>query len=75
MSEKFEASLQLGAALLKVIGIKETEISRVTHLFRDQDYALARESQGLREAEVGKNRMPWIAMKAPVVSLMKKKKL
>lgn len=42
VSEMFEASLQLGGALLKSVGVAEHEISRLTELFRDSDYALAR---------------------------------
>jgi CPA2 family monovalent cation:H+ antiporter-2 len=42
ISEMFEASLQLGGALLNSMGIAQQEISRIIQLFRDSDYALAR---------------------------------
>lgn len=42
VSEMFEASLQLGNALLKSLGIAEHEILRITEVFRDRDYTLAR---------------------------------
>ena len=41
VSEMFEASLQLGSALLKSIGVADQEIARVVGIFRDRDYALA----------------------------------
>jgi CPA2 family monovalent cation:H+ antiporter-2 len=42
ISEMFETSLQLGGALLKSLGINDQEIVRITEIFRDRDYALAR---------------------------------
>ncbi len=50
VSEMFEASIQLGAALLRVMGVADTEIGRITQVFRDRDYALAREHIEMREA-------------------------
>src|SRR5262249_31634868 len=50
VSEMFETSLQLGAALLKSVGTPDTEITRIVQLFRDRDYALAR---GTLEAQDG----------------------
>jgi monovalent cation:H+ antiporter-2, CPA2 family len=42
VSERFEASLQLGGALLESLGVDEHEIHRIIQLFRSRDYALAR---------------------------------
>jgi CPA2 family monovalent cation:H+ antiporter-2 len=42
ISEMFEASLQLGGALLKSVGVTDQEIVRIVQIFRDSDYALAR---------------------------------
>ncbi len=42
VSEMFETSLQLGGALLRALGVVEHEIVRITEIFRDRDYALAR---------------------------------
>lgn len=42
VSEMFEASLQLGGSLLKSLGIGDREIARITEIFRDRDYAMAR---------------------------------
>jgi len=42
ISEMFEASLQLGGALLKSMGVTDQEITRIVQIFRDRDYALAR---------------------------------
>lgn len=55
VSEMFEASLQLGGALLKSLGIGEHEILRITEIFRDSDYALAR---GTLEVRPGDYRTP-----------------
>jgi CPA2 family monovalent cation:H+ antiporter-2 len=41
VSEMVEASLQLGGALLRSIGITDQEITRIMQIFRDRDYALA----------------------------------
>jgi CPA2 family monovalent cation:H+ antiporter-2 len=54
VSELFEASIQLGAALLRVLGIADTEITRITQVFRDRDYALARGNADMRIAETRK---------------------
>lgn len=51
VSEMFEASLQLGGALLKCIGIAEHEILRITQMFRDSDYALARGTMDVRPGD------------------------
>lgn len=42
ISEMYEASLQLGAAVLQRMDITEHEISRITSLYRERDYALTR---------------------------------
>lgn len=42
IAEKFEASLQLGGAVLKRLDIPEHEINRIIDLFRERDYALTR---------------------------------
>ena len=45
VAEMFEVSLQLGGALLKSAGVKESEISRIIDVFRAKDYAMTRESE------------------------------
>jgi CPA2 family monovalent cation:H+ antiporter-2 len=45
IAEKFEASLQLGGAVMKQMDIPEQEIHRIIELFRERDYALARISE------------------------------
>lgn len=45
VAEMFEVSLQLGAALLKSIGINEFEINRIVEVFRAEDYAITRASE------------------------------
>lgn len=45
ISEMYEASLQLGAAVLNRLDIAEHEISRITGLYRDRDYALTRANE------------------------------
>jgi len=45
VAEMFEVSLQLGGALLKAVGVKESEISRITDIFRAEDYAMTRDSE------------------------------
>jgi len=45
VSEKYEASLQVGAAVLKRMEIADHEISRITELYRDRDYALTRANE------------------------------
>lgn len=45
VAEMFETSLQLGGALLKEVGIAESEISRVLEAFRAEDYALTRKAE------------------------------
>ncbi|NBO18188.1 MAG: potassium transporter [Proteobacteria bacterium] len=45
VAEMFEVSLQLGAALLKSIGINEFEINRIVDVFRAEDYAITRASE------------------------------
>ncbi len=42
VSEMLEASLQLGGALMRKIGVPEHEISRIMELFRQHDYELTR---------------------------------
>jgi CPA2 family monovalent cation:H+ antiporter-2 len=51
VSEMFEASIALGAALLRVIGIADSEVARITNIFKEQDYALARQSTDMRAAD------------------------
>ena len=53
VSEMFEASLQLGGALLKSLGIADQEILRIIEIFRDRDYALARGTLEVKEGEQG----------------------
>lgn len=45
ISEMYEASLQLGAAVLQRMDISEHEISRITALYRERDYALTRANE------------------------------
>lgn len=45
IAEKFEASLQLGGAVMKRMGIPDHEITRIIDLFRERDYALTRSSE------------------------------
>lgn len=45
ISEMYEASLQLGAAVLQRTGIAEHEISRITALYRERDYELTRANE------------------------------
>lgn len=45
VAEMFEVSLQMGGALLKSIGIPDHEISRITDIFRAEDYALTRTAE------------------------------
>lgn len=45
VAEMFEVSLQLGGALLKSVGVKDTEISRIIDVFRAEDYAMTRASE------------------------------
>lgn len=52
VSEMFEASLQLGAAVLRQMNITEQEITRVVEMYRDQDYALTRADEFSPCAEV-----------------------
>lgn len=42
IAEMFETSLQLGGALLKSLSVTDKEINRITQIFRDRDYSLAR---------------------------------
>lgn len=42
IAEKFEASLQLGGAVMKRLNVPDHEISRIIDLFRERDYALTR---------------------------------
>jgi len=45
VSEMFETSLQMGAALLKSIGINDFEITRILDMYRAEDYAKTRASE------------------------------
>ncbi len=45
VAEMFETSLQLGGALLKLLGTTDYEISRIIDVFRAEDYAMTRESE------------------------------
>ena len=45
VSEMFETSLQMGAALLRSIGVTDFEISRILDVFREEDYAMTRASE------------------------------
>ncbi len=51
ISDMFEASIELGAALLRTIGIVDNEVARITRVFRDKDYALARQSVEMQVAD------------------------
>jgi CPA2 family monovalent cation:H+ antiporter-2 len=51
ISEMFEASLQLGGAALKSIGVADHEIIRIIQIFRDRDYALARGTLEIKTEE------------------------
>ena len=42
VSEMYETSLQLGGAVLRRLQVPDHEISRITELFRERDYALTR---------------------------------
>jgi CPA2 family monovalent cation:H+ antiporter-2 len=42
IAEKFEASLQLGGAVMKKMQVPDHEINRILDLFRERDYALTR---------------------------------
>jgi len=61
VSEMFEASLQLGGALLRSIGVADHEILRIIEIFRDRDYALAR---GTIEVKGDEHRTPYGKMVA-----------
>lgn len=52
IAEKFEASLQLGGAVMKRMGVPDHEISRVIDLFREHDYALTRKGEVSRESSI-----------------------
>lgn len=45
VAEMFEVSLQMGSTLLKSIGVADHEISRITDIFREGDYALTRTAE------------------------------
>lgn len=45
VAEMFEVSLQLGASLLKKIGIADQEITRIIEIYREEDYALTRSAE------------------------------
>lgn len=45
ISEMYETSLQLGGAVLRRLKVPDHEISRITELFREQDYALTRANE------------------------------
>ncbi len=45
VAEMFEASLQLGGALLKSVGVNEYEIGRIIEMFRAEDYMLTRSAE------------------------------
>ncbi len=51
ISEMFEASIELGAALLRVIGVVDSEVVRITQEFRKEKYTLARQSIDMRVAD------------------------
>jgi CPA2 family monovalent cation:H+ antiporter-2 len=51
ISDMFEASIELGAALLRTIGVVDNEVTRITKVFRDKDYALARQSIEMQVAD------------------------
>lgn len=45
VAEMFETSLQLGAALLKAVGVNDFEVNRILDVFRAEDYAITRASE------------------------------
>lgn len=45
VADMFEISLQLGAALLKSVGIADLEVNRILEIFRAEDYAITRASE------------------------------
>jgi CPA2 family monovalent cation:H+ antiporter-2 len=45
VAEMYEVSLQLGGALLKSVGVSESEVSRIIDVFRAEDYAMTRDSE------------------------------
>lgn len=45
VSEMFETSLQLGAALLRSVGVTDFEVTRILDIFRAEDYAMTRASE------------------------------
>lgn len=49
IAEKFEASLQLGGAVMKRMNVSETEVTRILELFRERDYALTRFGEVTRD--------------------------
>lgn len=51
IAEKFEASLQLGSAVMKRMNVPEHEISRILDLFRERDYALTRFGEVSRDKQ------------------------
>lgn len=51
VSEMFEASLQLGGAVLRELDVAEHEISRITDVFRERDYALTRANEVTHDNE------------------------
>jgi monovalent cation:H+ antiporter-2, CPA2 family len=56
VAEMFEASLQLGGALMKELAIPDVEISRILETFRAEDYALTRRAENgapVLETETG----------------------
>jgi CPA2 family monovalent cation:H+ antiporter-2 len=68
VSEMFEASLQLGGALLKSLGIADQEILRIIEIFRDRDYALARGTLEVKAGEQGTPYGKMLAFQHAVVS-------
>jgi CPA2 family monovalent cation:H+ antiporter-2 len=68
ISEMFEASLQLGGALLKSMGIADQEIGRIVQIFRDRDYALARGTLEVSPAEVQSAYGKMLSFQTSVVS-------
>jgi CPA2 family monovalent cation:H+ antiporter-2 len=58
ISEMYEASLQLGAAVLQRMEIAEHEINRITALYRERDYALTRADEIKGSNEIQKPLKP-----------------
>ncbi len=55
IAEMFETSLQIGASVLKELGVVDHEINRLIETFRQDDYALARDAIENTPSKAAKN--------------------